>query len=51
MNPNMNVHAYIDGVQSETEHIYDDDFFDGLDAVMNASDNIKTRKCILKLCK
>jgi ubiquitin-activating enzyme E1 len=47
MNPDMNIRAYIDGVLPETEHIYDDHFFERLDGVVNALDNVKARKCLL----
>jgi ubiquitin-activating enzyme E1 len=44
MNPDMRVHAYIDGVLPETEKVYDDTFFERLDVVVNALDNVKARK-------
>jgi ubiquitin-activating enzyme E1 len=44
MNPKMNIHAYTDGVLPETEHIYDDKFFEKLHGVVNALDNVKARK-------
>lgn len=44
MNPMMNIHSYIDGVLPETEHIYDDVFFERLTGVVNALDNVKARK-------
>ncbi|CAF3992829.1 unnamed protein product [Rotaria sordida] len=50
MNPNMNVHAYVDGVLPETEHIYDDHFFEHLDGVVNALDNVKARQYIDRRC-
>jgi ubiquitin-activating enzyme E1 len=45
MNPHMNIHAYVDGVLPETENIYDDQFFERLNGVVNALDNVKARKC------
>ena len=48
MNPDMHIHAYVDGVLPETEHIYDDHFFERLDGVVNALDNVKARKCLLR---
>ncbi|CAF3215764.1 unnamed protein product [Rotaria sp. Silwood2] len=50
MNPNMHVRAYVDGVLPETEHIYDDHFFERLDAVVNALDNVKARQYIDRRC-
>ncbi|CAF3464770.1 unnamed protein product [Rotaria sp. Silwood1] len=50
MNPMMNIHAYIDGVLPETEHIYDDKFFERLDGVVNALDNVKAREYIDRRC-
>ncbi|CAF1279762.1 unnamed protein product [Rotaria sordida] len=50
MNPNMHVRAYVDGVFPETEHIYDDHFFERLDGVVNALDNVKARQYIDRRC-
>jgi len=47
MNPDMRVLAYVDGVLPETEHIYNDEFFERLDGVVNALDNVKARKYLL----
>ncbi|CAF4237860.1 unnamed protein product, partial [Rotaria sordida] len=44
INLNMHVHAYVDGVLPETEHIYNDHFFQQLDGLVTAVDNVKTRK-------
>jgi ubiquitin-activating enzyme E1 len=44
MNPDMQIKAYIDGVLPETENIYNDEFFERLDGVVNALDNVKARK-------
>ncbi|CAF4189676.1 unnamed protein product [Rotaria sp. Silwood2] len=43
MNPNMNIHSFIEGVFTETEHIYNDTFFEQLSGVVNALDNVKAR--------
>lgn len=43
-NPSMNIHAFVDRVDSNTERIFDDKFFDQLDGVIDASDNIRTRE-------
>ena len=44
MNPKMNIHAFVEAVLPETEHIYDDSFFEQLSGVVNALDNVKARK-------
>lgn len=44
MNPDMHIKAYVDGVLPETENIYNDQFFERLDGVVNALDNVKARK-------
>lgn len=44
MNPQMNITSFIEGVLPETENIYDDKFFEQLDGVVNALDNVKARK-------
>ena len=43
MNPSVNITAFVEGVLAETEHIYDDNFFEGLTGVVNALDNVKAR--------
>ncbi|CAF3376655.1 unnamed protein product [Rotaria socialis] len=50
MNPNMNIHSYIEGVLPETEHIYDDAFFERLNGVVNALDNVKAREYMDRRC-
>jgi len=50
MNPDMRIQAYIDGVLPETEHIYNDEFFERLDGVVNALDNVKARQYIDRRC-
>ncbi|KAF8175962.1 ubiquitin activating enzyme [Mycena galopus ATCC 62051] len=54
MNPDLQgkIIARQDAVGQDTEHIYNDDFFDGIDGVTNALDNLKARtymdtRCIL----
>ena len=49
MNSHINIKAYSDGVLPETEHIFDDKFFERLDGVVNALDNVKARKFSLIL--
>ena len=43
MNPMVNVESQENRVGAETEHIYNDDFFGGLDGVANALDNVEAR--------
>jgi ubiquitin-activating enzyme E1 len=50
MNPNMRIKAYIDGVLPETENVYNDEFFERLDGVVNALDNVKARQYIDRRC-
>eukprot|EP01059_Diplonema_ambulator_P004685 TRINITY_DN1439_c0_g1_i1.p1 TRINITY_DN1439_c0_g1~~TRINITY_DN1439_c0_g1_i1.p1 ORF type:complete len:1077 (+),score=471.75 TRINITY_DN1439_c0_g1_i1:48-3278(+) len=52
MNPALKVKSMTERVQPSSENIFDDDFWDGLDIVINALDNIKARlyvdsKCVL----
>ena len=44
MNPSININSFVEGVLPETEHIYDDTFYERLTGVVNALDNIKARK-------
>ena len=46
MNPDIRICAYDDGVLPETENVYDDQFFERLNGVVNALDNVKARKCL-----
>ncbi|CAF1176997.1 unnamed protein product [Adineta steineri] len=50
MNPSINITAFVEGVLPETEHIYDDIFFEKLTGVVNALDNIKARVYIDQRC-
>ena len=43
MNPNLNVIAQENRVGPETETVYTDEFFNKLDGVANALDNIEAR--------
>lgn len=45
MNPGFNVKSQQNRVGPETEHVYDDDFFEQLDGVANALDNVDASKC------
>ena len=49
MNPAFNITAQENRVGQDTENIYTDDFFENLDGVANALDNIDARKfeCLL----
>lgn len=51
MNPTINIDARTDLVAPETEHVFNDEFWEGLDFVCNALDNMKARfyvdgKCV-----
>jgi ubiquitin-activating enzyme E1 len=50
MNPHFNIHSYALGVLPETEHVYDDKFFENLDGVVNALDNVKARQYVDRRC-
>lgn len=44
MNPLVRVTSHQNRVGPDTEKVYDDDFFDNLDGVANALDNVDARK-------
>lgn len=50
MNPDINVVAYENRVGPDTEKTYDDDFFENLDGVANALDNIDARIYMDRRC-
>lgn len=52
MNPDMKgkVIAHQDRVGPETEDVFDDEFFEGLDGVTNALDNVDARKYVDRRC-
>ena len=50
INPSINITAHTNRIGSETEHIYDINFFESLDGVANALDNIQTRLYVDKRC-
>ncbi|XP_069062945.1 ubiquitin-like modifier-activating enzyme 7 isoform X1 [Pleurodeles waltl] len=50
MNPNCNVTAHQNRVAPETEHIYSEEFFEGLDGVALAVDNFEARMYIDRRC-
>lgn len=52
MNPEINILPFMDKVGPETEHVYSEEFFNKLDGVANALDNISARlymdsRCVL----
>ena len=47
IDPLIHIHAFVDPIQPSTEHIYHDSFFEQLDAVLDATDSIVTRKFLL----
>jgi ubiquitin-activating enzyme E1 len=50
MNPNINIVAHENRVGPETESIYDDTFFESLDGVANALDNVDARIYMDRRC-
>jgi ubiquitin-activating enzyme E1 len=50
MNPHMNIRHLADRVGADTEHIFDDAFFGGLDGVANALDNVEARQYMDRRC-
>lgn len=50
MNPNVNVVAHENRVGPETERVYDDEFFEKLDGVANALDNVDARIYMDRRC-
>lgn len=41
MNPALNIKCYSTRVGPDTEELFDDDFFENLDGVCNALDNVQ----------
>merc|ERR1739844_392850 len=50
MNPEVNVESQENRVGVETEHIYNDEFFESLDGVANALDNVEARTYMDRRC-
>ncbi|KAI8989381.1 ubiquitin-activating emzyme E1 [Pilobolus umbonatus] len=52
MNPDLRgkINVFQERVGPETENIYDDDFFEALDGVTNALDNVEARKYMDRRC-
>ncbi|XP_067835670.1 ubiquitin-like modifier-activating enzyme 1 isoform X1 [Heptranchias perlo] len=50
MNPNIRVTAHQNRVGPDTEKVYDDDFFEALDGVANALDNVDARMYMDRRC-
>lgn len=50
MNPSMNVVSHENRVGPETEKVYDDEFFEELDGVANALDNVDARIYMDRRC-
>uniref|UniRef100_V9KCN4 E1 ubiquitin-activating enzyme n=1 Tax=Callorhinchus milii TaxID=7868 RepID=V9KCN4_CALMI len=50
MNPNMRITPHQNRVGPDTEKIYDDDFFEALDGVANALDNVDARMYMDRRC-
>ncbi|CAF0776117.1 unnamed protein product [Brachionus calyciflorus] len=50
MNPNLNIRTNLNRVGPETENIYNEEFYNSVDVVCNALDNVKTRLYIDSKC-
>ncbi|XP_061909797.1 ubiquitin-like modifier-activating enzyme 1 [Entelurus aequoreus] len=50
MNPSIKITGHQNKVDAETERIYDDDFFESLDGVANALDNVDARLYMDRRC-
>ena len=50
MNPNVNIEAHLNKVGPETENVYNMQFFDKLDGVANALDNVQARIYVDRRC-
>lgn len=48
-NPEMRIEALSERVHGDTEHIFNDDFFETLDCVANALDNVEARSSQTKV--
>ena len=46
MNPDFNIVPYDMRVSPDTEKVFNDRFWNGLDGVLNALDNVKARKYV-----
>ena len=44
MNESLNIVSHENRVGDDTEHIYDDAFFEGLTCIINALDNVAARE-------
>lgn len=43
MNPNINIHYKLNKMDTETEHIFNKDFYKNIDCIVNALDNVNAR--------
>ncbi|CAH8497265.1 unnamed protein product [Schistosoma turkestanicum] len=50
INPELHIEAHENRVGPETENIYDDEFFEKLDGVANALDNVEARTYVDRRC-
>jgi len=50
MNPEINVRSLTEFVDVATEEVFNDEFWEGLDFVTNAVDNIKARLYVDQKC-
>ncbi|KAK0403088.1 hypothetical protein QR680_016712 [Steinernema hermaphroditum] len=49
-NPDLNIEALSERVCDETEHVFNDDFFNELNGVANALDNVEARRYMDRRC-
>ncbi|CAH8513932.1 unnamed protein product [Heterobilharzia americana] len=50
INPEFNIEAHENRVGPETENVYDDSFFESLDGIANALDNVEARTYVDRRC-
>ena len=50
MNPDLNLKAYTIRVSPKTEEVFNDKYWENLDGVLNALDNLKARKYVDSKC-
>ncbi|ORZ36115.1 hypothetical protein BCR44DRAFT_1479631 [Catenaria anguillulae PL171] len=50
MNPELQITTFTDRVGQETEHVFNDSFWQSLDVVTNALDNVEARKYVDRRC-
>ncbi len=46
INPNINIHAFVDSVELKNDHIYNENFYQQLDGIVAALKNTQARKLL-----